>query len=97
MTNTNIQRKYAQLLIALEENGGAECEQMPEIFFPEDSSGYGQRKREIEIAKALCNRCPIVEPCLIYAMTAKESWGIWAGTTPDQRTNGGSRKRNLRA
>lgn len=93
MTNSNIQRKYVALLLALEENGGAECEQMPEIFFPEDSYGWGQRKREIEIAKALCNRCPIVEQCISYAMAAKEPFGVWGGTTADQRMNGGARKR----
>lgn len=97
MTNNNIQRKYATLLIALEENGGAECQQMPEIYFPEDNVAWSERRKEVLVTKMICKRCPIVEQCLSYALAAKEPWGIWAGTTPEERNQTGNRKRHLRA
>ncbi len=32
-----------------------------------------------------CRRCPAAGPCLTYAMAADERFGIWGGTTPDER------------
>jgi hypothetical protein len=32
-----------------------------------------------------CRRCPAAGPCLAYAMAADERYGIWGGTTPDDR------------
>jgi Transcription factor WhiB len=32
-----------------------------------------------------CRRCPAAAPCLAYAMAADERYGIWGGTTPDER------------
>lgn len=32
-----------------------------------------------------CRRCPAAGPCLDYAMAADERYGIWGGTTPDDR------------
>ncbi|NUO36537.1 MAG: WhiB family transcriptional regulator [Dermatophilaceae bacterium] len=38
------------------------------------------------IAKALCQSCPVIEQCFIYAMDAPVSLhGVWAGMTEAQR------------
>ena len=36
-------------------------------------------------ALAVCATCPVVEPCLNYALENREDQGIWGGTTPIQR------------
>lgn len=66
--------------------GGVECEQVPEIFFPEDYSAPSQvqiRVMAIETAREICLRCPVMAKCLKVGMY--EDFGIWGGTTPDQR------------
>lgn len=92
MTNSNVERKYANLARALQDNDGAECEQLPEMFFPEDSPDPDSRRIEVRIAKAICNRCPIVEPCLAYALAAKEPYGVWGATTAEERQVGRRQK-----
>ena len=32
-----------------------------------------------------CRGCPVAGECLAYAMDGRERFGIWAGTTPDER------------
>ena len=36
-------------------------------------------------AKLVCRRCPVRTACLTYAMTNDENFGVWGGTTPQQR------------
>lgn len=41
-------------------------------------------------AKAICNRCPVIDPCLNYALTAtiigtQHVSGVWGGTTDKER------------
>lgn len=50
----------------------------PELFFPAQGAPVGA-------AKDVCGRCPVAEPCLDYALTAGESWGVWGGTTEKER------------
>ena len=52
----------------------------PEIFFPHPSDRKG-----IVAAKAICNACPFVEPCLRYAIGEPSLQGIWGATTQRQR------------
>ncbi len=62
----------------------------PEIFF----LGYGPGRglgRLSKTAKAraleLCDRCPVIDVCLAYALSlpATGDFGIWGGTTEKQR------------
>src|SRR6267142_1052116 len=45
-----------------------------------------------EEAKAVCNGtydgrpCPLLSSCLEFALVNNERWGVWGGTTPDERT-----------
>ncbi len=50
----------------------------PEIFHPaEDDDG--------EAAKAICELCPVREPCLEYALATREKEGVWGGFTARER------------
>jgi WhiB family redox-sensing transcriptional regulator len=35
--------------------------------------------------KALCRTCPLVSPCLEYALTTRQDYGVWGGTTERER------------
>jgi WhiB family redox-sensing transcriptional regulator len=50
----------------------------PAVFFP-DRGGPATE------AKALCAICPHRRPCLDWALETEQLFGIWAGTTPDER------------
>lgn len=57
----------------------AACRGMdPGIFFP-------QTDQEAEQALAVCRICAVQEECLEYAISAKERYGIWGGTTERER------------
>lgn len=55
----------------------------PELFFPD---GYSLKYADaIDAAKAFCGRCVVREECLDYAITIRETNGIWGGATPNER------------
>lgn len=59
------------------------CEARPELFFAEGYE-YAQKITQ-QLAKSVCAGCPFAAACLDYALEAREEYGIWAGTTPDER------------
>ncbi|HEX2064919.1 MAG TPA: WhiB family transcriptional regulator [Acidimicrobiales bacterium] len=50
----------------------------PEIFHPPS-------EEEAELAKAICARCMVREPCLQHALSHREPEGVWGGTTGKER------------
>jgi WhiB family redox-sensing transcriptional regulator len=44
----------------------------PELFFAESPA-------DVELAKALCRTCPLMEECLAGALDRHEPWGVWGG------------------
>jgi WhiB family transcriptional regulator, redox-sensing transcriptional regulator len=44
----------------------------PELFFAESPA-------DVELAKALCRTCPLMEECLAGALDRREPWGVWGG------------------
>ncbi|MFG2629968.1 WhiB family transcriptional regulator [Streptomyces sp. NPDC048473] len=54
----------------------------PELFFPIGNTGPALL--QIEEAKAVCRRCPLMENCLQDALDRTES-GVWGGTDEDDR------------
>lgn len=52
----------------------------PEMFFPDS----GDRKA-VEQAKAVCRTCPVVNECLTHALMYERNFGVWGGTTPEER------------
>lgn len=45
----------------------------------------GRRKHHTALALAICGRCTVSDECLAHALSHKEEYGIWAGTTPEDR------------
>jgi WhiB family redox-sensing transcriptional regulator len=54
-----------------------------ELFFPIGNSGPATLA-QIDEAKAVCGRCPVVEQCLKWATEGGEV-GIWGGMTDSER------------
>ena len=50
----------------------------PSTFFPSDGVG-------VEVAKRVCEDCPVQEQCLEYALTNRIDHGVWGGTSERQR------------
>lgn len=70
-------------------NGDPACAYVdPELFFPQEieigDSAIVSKYANIAAAKAICNSCPLIVPCLEYAINNSEI-GIWGGTTESQR------------
>ena len=38
-----------------------------------------------EDAREVCRSCPVIEPCLDYALAVPERHGVWGGRTPLER------------
>ena len=55
----------------------------PELFFPIGNSGPALI--QIEEAEAVCNRCPVIDACLRFAMKNGMTAGVWGGLTADER------------
>lgn len=55
----------------------------PELFFPISPEGPGHA--QVERAKVVCRDCPVREPCLDYALSTGQDYGVWGGTDPAQR------------
>jgi len=79
-----LERKYIELQHAIAENGGVQCSQLPECFFPEDEPNLYLRRKLIAVAKEVCDDCPVKARCFDYALSAGMV-GIWGGTTAEER------------
>lgn len=55
----------------------------PELFFPIGNTGAALL--QIEEAKAVCRRCPVIDECLQWALEAGEDSGVWGGLSEDER------------
>ena len=50
----------------------------PQVFYP-DPEDEGLE------AKAVCEVCPVREPCLEHALSYREKEGVWGGATEKER------------
>lgn len=55
----------------------------PELFFPVSTDGPSLA--QVAEAQAVCALCTVTRHCLEFALSKSEQWGVWAGTTPDER------------
>ena len=62
----------------LDLRGKGLCMTEPDRWYPEK----GGTTKE---AKKVCQRCPVREPCLDYAMAAGERYGVWGGLSERER------------
>jgi len=68
-----------------------------ELFFAESPS-------DVELAKVLCQSCPVRVECLAGALERREPWGVWGGelflsgvVIPRKRPRGRPRKTEVAA
>ena len=50
----------------------------PAVFFPSDGVG-------VEIAKKICETCPVKDECLEYALANRVDHGVWGAASDRQR------------
>jgi WhiB family transcriptional regulator, redox-sensing transcriptional regulator len=55
------------------------------IFFHPDGERGSARSRRADRAKAICQRCPVLDQCRRYALAAREPYGVWGGLTEEER------------
>ena len=55
----------------------------PNLFFPVGVTGPAVE--QIETAKEICSGCPVRGECLDFAITSNQEFGVWGGTTEDER------------
>jgi WhiB family redox-sensing transcriptional regulator len=55
----------------------------PELFFPEGTAGPAVD--QAERAKRICQSCPVRARCLRFALGHGLAFGIWGGTTGEER------------
>jgi WhiB family redox-sensing transcriptional regulator len=74
---------YASVSTDAPERPRAACvEEDPKLFFPIGDTGPALL--QIEEAKAVCRRCPLIESCLQGALDRNES-GVWGGLSEKER------------
>ena len=67
----------------------------PDLFFPISAKGPGEK--QIAHAKMICAGCRVRQECLEFAQTHNLTYGIWGGTTPEDRQRERRRKRRAAA
>lgn len=90
--NREAQEKYLSLnhrIMAENDRNGfvPPCRKRPELFFPEDFFEPSEKASVEAWAKKLCGSCLFENECLDYALTSKETAGIWGGLTTRERSN----------
>ena len=50
----------------------------PEVFYPVSDE-------QARAAKVVCERCPVRQPCLEFALASREREGVWGGATERER------------
>ena len=54
------------------------------FFHPEGERGPARVDREAR-AKAVCQRCPVIEECRRHALAVQEPYGVWGGLSEAER------------
>jgi len=58
---------------------GAACAEVdPELWFPEKGDSA-------EVAKRICDGCPVRPKCLAFALEMNERTGVWGGVSGKER------------
>lgn len=56
------------------------CKGYTNVFFP----ARGQNQK-VSLAKKICERCPVKQQCLDFALDNQEMHGVWGGTSERTR------------
>ena len=77
---------YQKFNQAVEAADHIPCREVPELFFPDDFPAQSSLRQQAgKMAKNLCQECPVITECLLYAVTNHETYGVWGGTLPNER------------
>lgn len=64
--------------------GDSACrEEDPELFFPIGNTGPALL--QIEEAKSVCRRCPVLATCAAWALDTGQDHGVWGGMSEADR------------
>jgi WhiB family redox-sensing transcriptional regulator len=66
----------------------------PDLFFPISSTGPAID--QVARAKAVCASCPVRSACLRFALETSQDFGVWGGTSEQERRNMRRRERRSR-
>ena len=66
-----------------------------DTFFPIGNTGPALI--QIDEAKAVCRRCPVVDECLRWALESGQDAGVWGGLSEDERRALKRRNARMRA
>lgn len=65
---------------------------------------FAEKPDDVELAKSLCQECPLATACLAGALERAEPWGVWGGqlvlagvVVPRKRPRGRPRKHPVAA
>lgn len=64
----------------------------PELWWPNGTTGTEEEK--ITEAKRICSNCPVMTECLTFAIEQRQYFGIWGGTTEEERRDVRRRRLN---
>jgi WhiB family redox-sensing transcriptional regulator len=76
---------YKRLMELQRDNGGSPCEELPEVFYPEDYEDPEMQRMAEKVAKNLCAECPLLKPCREWGLVAAVPHGIIGGLTVHER------------
>lgn len=83
MSDPGARRPHAQVMARHWLEGAACVGEDPELFFPIGTAGPGLL--QLEAARAVCNRCPVIAVCLSFALETGQDAGVWGGLSEDER------------
>jgi hypothetical protein len=82
-------RQLNEIIVASGEP--APCEDYADLYFSELPAGgqtsalQGIERANTAMAKVICHSCPAKAVCAAYALESVEEFGIWGGTTFEER------------
>ncbi|MCW2528042.1 MAG: transcription factor WhiB [Pseudonocardiales bacterium] len=63
------------------------CREMgTEVFYNSEKERGPTKRARIAAAKSVCMSCPVRRLCLEWAVEVAEPYGVWGGTTPEERS-----------
>jgi WhiB family redox-sensing transcriptional regulator len=57
----------------------------PELWFPASDQPTERVEAQINTAKAICARCPVLHTCRRWALDTGEPSGVWGGLSENDR------------
>lgn len=61
------------------------CVGRADLFYNRDDESKTHRRRKENLAKRLCETCPVKPTCLQHAMENRELYGVWGGLSENER------------